>query len=102
MGSLVAIALAARHPDLVRRIVAFAPPLYRDSADARRRLADTDPLAKAVLTQEELSRWLCRLRSRYVRASTLLVRLANPALPEPLAEGRVRHSWESYSQTLAM
>jgi len=46
VGSLVAIALATRHPDLVARIVAFAPPLYRDSAAARDQLTETGPLAK--------------------------------------------------------
>lgn len=101
VGSLVAIALAARHPDLVSSIVAFAPPLYRDGAAARRKLAETDPLAKLSLANEALSRRLCDLRSRYVKTSAFLVRLANPTLPAPLAQDRVRHSWQSYSETLA-
>jgi pimeloyl-ACP methyl ester carboxylesterase len=97
----VAIALASRHPGLVSRIVAFAPPLYPNSAAARRQLAKTDPLAKLFLTHQALSHRLCDLRTRYVKTSTFVVRLANPALPGQLAEDRVRHSWQSYSQTLA-
>lgn len=101
MGSLVAIALAARHPDLVSSIVAFAPPLYRDGAAARRKLAETDPLAKLSLANEALSRRFCDLRSRYVKTSAFLVRLPHPTLPAPLAQDRVQHSWQSYSETLA-
>jgi pimeloyl-ACP methyl ester carboxylesterase len=101
VGSLVAIALAARHPDLVSSVVAFAPPLYPDGAAARRQLAEIDPLARLSLANEALSRRLCDLRSRYVKTSACLVRLANPTLPAPLAQDRVRHSWQSYSETLS-
>lgn len=44
---------------------------------------------------------MCALRSRYVKTSAFVVRLANPTLPAPLAQDRVRHSWQSYSETLA-
>lgn len=101
VGSLVALALANRHPEIVSRIVAFAPPLYRDSAAARRQLAETNPLAKAFLTNETLSRRLCDLMSRHPKTSSFLVRLANPTLPAPLAADRVEHSWQSYAETLA-
>ena len=101
VGSLVAIALATRHSDLVSSIVAFAPPLYRDSATARDQLAETGPLAKLSLANQALSRRVCDLRSRYAKTSAVLVRLANPTLPAPLAEDRVEHSWQSYSATLA-
>ncbi len=39
IGSLVALRLAVRHPDLVAGLVAFAPPWYADPRDARRRLS---------------------------------------------------------------
>lgn len=101
VGCLVAIALATRHPELVTRIVAFAPPLYRNSAGARRHLAKANPLARLSLTNEALARRVCELRSRHADASVRLVRLTNPSMPAPLARDRVLHSWQSYSGTLA-
>lgn len=101
VGCLVAFALAARHPELVSRIVGFAPPLYRDSSAARRQLAETNPLAKVFLTNQAVSRRMCDLMSRYRKTSAFLVRLANPTLPAPLAADRVEHSWQSYTETVA-
>lgn len=101
VGSLVALHLAVRHPELVTAIVAFSPPIYESPAAARRNISSIDPLAKLFLANAELGERVCALMCRHRRAAALLVRAAQPALPVALAEDRVEHSWASYSETLA-
>ncbi len=101
LGSVVALRLAMRHPDLVAGLVAVAPPLYPDITTAERRVAGTDPLARILLSNETLGRWLCDWMCRFPRASSLLVRIVRPSMPAALAADRVQHSWVSYSETLS-
>lgn len=101
LGALVALRLAIRHPDLVSGVVAFAPPIYRDEATARRQIGSTDPLARLLLVNEELCAKACEFMCRHPRLSAALVRLARPTLPAPLATDRVEHSWASYHETVA-
>ena len=101
VGSVVALRLAVKHPDLVAGLVAIAPPLYPDIATAERRVAGTDPLARLLLANENLGRRLCDWMCRYPRAASLLVRMVRPSMPSALADDRVRHSWVSYSETLS-
>ena len=101
VGSLVALRLAVRHPDLVAGIVAIAPPLYPSRDAARRQIAESDPLARLLVLNEGIGRRLCDLMCRFPRAAETLVRVARPDLPAPLAADRVRHSWASYHETLA-
>lgn len=101
LGSLVALRLAVRHPELVASVVAFSPPIYRDEATARRQIASTDPLARLLLVNEELCARACEFMCRHRRLSAAVVRLARPTLPAPLANDRVEHSWASYHETLS-
>lgn len=100
IGTIVALALAARHPHLVAGIAAFSPPWYEDRDSARDHLAATDPLARLFLSDATLARWSCRLMCRYRDAAATVVRLVRPNLPGPLAADRVRHTWTSYSESL--
>ena len=101
VGSLVALRLAVRHPELVMAIVAFAPPLYRNPAAAQRQLARMDPLARVLVLNEAVARRLCSLMCRYPGAAGTVVKATRPGLPGPLAEDRVEHSWASYHETLS-
>lgn len=101
IGALVALRLSVRHPGLVAGIVAMAPPLYPSPEAAQRQIANTDPLARLLVFNEPLGRWLCGLMCDHPRASVALVRVARPGLPAPLAADRVRHSWASYHETMA-
>jgi pimeloyl-ACP methyl ester carboxylesterase len=101
VGSLVALRLAARHPELVASVVAFAPPLYRDPQTARRQIARTDPLARVLVLNEAVARGMCLLMCRYRDAAATVVKATRPTLPAPLADDRVKHSWASYHETLS-
>ena len=100
LGSLIAIRLARRHPDLVAGIVAFSPPLYRDQAAARQRLRRANVLLRLFVSSPSLTRWVCDWMREHRDLAASLGRLARPDLPEPLAEDRFKHTYRSYSETL--
>lgn len=99
LGSLVALAFAARYPERVRAIVAFAPPLYRDRAAAARHVArlglTTRVLGQPGPVAAAACRWMCRHRPQAARVAEWW----RPDLPPVLARDGVQHSWASYSQT---
>lgn len=101
IGTLVSLRLAVRSPQLVGSIVGFAPPIHRDQERARRHLASMDPLARLLITNEDLAERACAVMCRHRSTAAALVRVARPRLPATLAHDRVEHSWASYSQTLA-
>ncbi len=101
LGCLVAIELARRHPHLVAGIVAFSPPLYHDEAEARRRLSRANPLVRLFVTNPSLSEAVCDWMCEHPSFAGRLGRVLRPELPRPLAEDRFKHTYRSYSETLA-
>ncbi len=100
LGSLIAIRLAATHPDRVSGIVAFGPPLYRDRRSARAHVAGTGPMGPLFVlpgrTAQIACRWVCDHRA----LSAKLAELTHPGLPPAIAADGVQHSWDSYSETI--
>ncbi len=100
MGALIALRLAATHPDRVRAVVGFAAPLYRTPADAAAHIGGIDPLAKMFVlettTAYRACQWVCEHRT----AAGLLSQLLRPDLPGAIARDGVRHTWPSYSESL--
>lgn len=101
MGALIALRLATRRPRLVTAIVAIAPPIYRDSADARRRIASLGPFARMFALDTRWARRLCALMCRYRPAAARLTSWLRADLPSELARASVQHSWDSYSESLS-
>lgn len=101
LGCLVAIEVARRHPELVAGIVAFSPPLYADGAAARRWLKGANPLLRLFVASPWLSEAVCSWVCEHRDVAGRVGRLIRPELPAPLAEDRVKHTYRSYSQTLA-
>ncbi len=101
LGCLVAIQVARRHPDLVAGIVAFSPPLYVDAAAARRCLSRSNLLIRLFVLTPLLSEAVCDWMCEHPNLAGRLGRILRPELPTPLAEDRVKHTYRSYSQTLA-
>ncbi len=100
LGSLVAIHLARRHPEVVAGIVAFSPPLYRDQDGARERLSRANILLRLFVSSPSLAAWVCEWMCEHRDLAGWLGRLIRPDLPEPLAEDRLEHTYQSYSETL--
>jgi pimeloyl-ACP methyl ester carboxylesterase len=100
LGTLVALRMAATHPDRVSAIVAFGPPLYPDEATARAHVAATGPMARLFvlpgIAAEMACGWVCRHRALAGRLAVL----THPGLPALIAADGVEHSWASYSETL--
>ncbi len=101
LGCLVAIQLARRHPGLVAGIVAFSPPLYADEVAARRWLGRANPLVGLFVASPSLSEAVCDWVCEHPKLAGRLGRVLRPELPRPLAEDRFKHTYRSYSQTLA-
>jgi len=60
MGSLLALAWAARRPDRVRGVAAISAPLFASTSEARMWLGRADPLAWLMLHAPWAARVLCR------------------------------------------
>ncbi|WP_242343539.1 alpha/beta fold hydrolase [Anaeromyxobacter terrae] len=105
LGALVAIWLACNHPERVRGVIAFAPPLFRDARHMRRQIAKQGVLQRVFGLQNPAATWLARLACRNLcsarpRLATRLYSALRPALPTPVLEDATRHSWISYSETV--
>lgn len=103
LGAAVGLTMAHLHPGTVRRLVLVSPPIYRSPDQARRHLVDAlTRLERLLLTDTPLAGVVCRAvcmrRPALARRAALLYR---PELPPPIALDGVRHSWTSYSQSLA-
>jgi len=102
LGALVALRVAATHPDRIAAIVAFGPPVYPDSRTARAHVAATSPMGRLFVlpgrVAEDACRWVCDHRSLAARLSVL----THPGLPEAIAADAVQHTWTSYAQTLEL
>jgi len=100
MGTLVALALATHHPDMVDRVVAIAAPIYLSRADGMRHVRAMGRLQGLMAfgsTSRRMCRWMCKHRALAGRLVTFL----QPGLPVPIARAGVQHSWASYSQSMA-
>ncbi|HET9050383.1 MAG TPA: alpha/beta fold hydrolase [Candidatus Dormibacteraeota bacterium] len=102
-GACVALALARRHPDLVRGIVAISPPVFRDAAHARAQMLGALTLVERTIAMDTpwarmLCTAVCMHRPRLARR---LARAYRPELPPAVAIDGVAHTWPSYSESLA-
>lgn len=100
LGSLLAVALAARHPQLVRGVVGFAPPLFRTPADARRRVGGLGLTSRLFALPGPVARTACGWMCAHRDAAAKLARLWRPGLPAAIVRDGVQHSWVSYSETM--
>jgi pimeloyl-ACP methyl ester carboxylesterase len=101
LGALLAIWMAACHPDQVRGVVAFAPPIYRDPKHARQQIARVGWLERLFGPDKWAAKMACEnLCQARPRLAMRLYSIIRRGVPYPLIEDSVRHSWVSYSETL--
>ncbi|QGN32501.1 alpha/beta fold hydrolase [Microlunatus sp. Gsoil 973] len=100
-GALLSLWLASRYPDKVRRVVAIAPPLFRDPEHARRQIRQLGRLEQLFAFQDWAAKIFCRhLCQKRPKLAARLYGVIRPDLPEPILEDATRHSWTSYSETI--
>lgn len=99
-GCLIAIHLAAAHPERVRAIVGFSPPLYRSPAEARAHIGELGPMARLLALDTAWSRRVCDWVCEHRDLAAGLAEVARPDLPGPIARDGIEHTWPSYSETL--
>jgi len=99
LGTLLAVALAERHPDLVAGVVAFCPPLYADETSARERVASLGWMEAQLVRDGPWAKALCEWVCDHREAAARFASLVRPGLPARIRQDGVQHNWESYSQT---
>ncbi len=99
-GVIVALRLATTRPDLVRAVIGVGPPLYRTVPDARRHIKALGPMARLFANDGQLAEMACRWVCNHRDAAARLAEWGRPDLPAQIARDGVRHSWNSYSESL--
>jgi pimeloyl-ACP methyl ester carboxylesterase len=99
-GCIVALALAARHPDLVSRLVLTGLPAWPDPATAATEVARLGVMARWTATGNPLGQRACRLVCDHRPLAAVLAPLLVRSVPAAVAIDGTRHSWPSYSRTL--
>lgn len=99
MGTLVALALASYHRELVDRVIAIAPPIYASRADGMRHIRSMGVLER-LMAFGPISRLMCRWMCNHRTLAARLVPLIEPSLPIAVARAGVQHIWASYSQSM--
>lgn len=102
LGTLIALRFAATHPDRVRAIVAFGPPLYPDPRSAREHVAATSPMGWLFVLPGRIAEHACRLVCNHRALAARGAMFSHPSLPHAVAADAVEHTWTSYSQTLQL
>lgn len=100
-GALLALWLASRHPDKVSRVVAIAPPLFRDPEHARRQVRRLGLLERLFAFQDRAVKLFCtNLCEKRPELAARLYSVLRRDLPYPILADATRHSWISYSETI--
>lgn len=100
LGALIALRLAATHPERVTSVVAFGPPLYPDAQTARAHVRATSPMARLFVLPGGLAETACRWTCDHRALAGQISILTHPSLPPAVAADGVQHSWASYAETL--
>jgi pimeloyl-ACP methyl ester carboxylesterase len=99
MGTLVALALLDRYPELVDSVVAIAPPVFQSRADARRHVSAMSTLIR-VMAFDPPAHFLCSVMCAHRGLARRLAPLMRPDMPAPIARDAVNHTWYSYVQSM--
>lgn len=100
MGSLIALRLAATNPEAVESLLLIAMPIYIDPRQAKRHITSCSKL-KELAYYGVTSRLLCTMWCSMLRPiSSRLAPYYLPHLSRDAAQDSVKHTWQSYSQSL--
>lgn len=100
MGGALALRWAAEHTDRVRAVITFGAPLFRNRAEADRRVAGMGRLEALLAGDGPLPRAVCGWMCRHRRAASWLAVVYRPDLPVPVARSGVKHTWSTYTGSM--
>lgn len=100
MGALLALRLAAIHPERVKEVVLIGMPIYTDAASARKAITKSKVRNKLAF-YGPTSHILCTVWCRILRPlSKRIAPFYLKNLPKIVAQDSVLHTWQSYSQSM--
>lgn len=100
MGTIVALRLASRHPELVSSVLAFAPVLYRNTEDAEAHLRHMGSLERMLAVDGALAHRVCEWSCDHRETAAWLAERLDPAFPAPIARDGVAHTPPAYFGSL--
>lgn len=98
-GCVLALALAAGHPERVAGVLGVAPPLYPDAETALSHIAGLGWLDRQLAEGGPAAQRVCRFAHGHPATVAVIGRLARRRLPVPVITDGARHTWASYSLT---
>ncbi|MDQ2788142.1 MAG: alpha/beta fold hydrolase [Chloroflexota bacterium] len=102
LGAILAVEYAARFPDQVRGLVLLALPLYRSRDEAQRYIiAHGAWMARMTVLNGRIAHTIHMVMATFRPLVALLAGRLTTGLPPEIAEDAIRHTWASYSGTLA-
>lgn len=96
-GAMLAAEYAARHTDSVRRVILFGTPVFRDEAEARRRVSEMSVLAGLTVRNRWFAKLVCTLHTAFLPASARLAPFLSRELPPAVLADGAAHYWPSVS-----
>ena len=100
MGALIALRLAALHPNTVKKLILIAMPIYTSPQQAHAAITSSSKL-KELAYYGISSKVLCNTWCRYLRPiSSRLAPKYLTYLSKAAAADSVLHTWQSYAQSL--
>jgi pimeloyl-ACP methyl ester carboxylesterase len=100
LGSLIAIRMAARYPDMVSSVICFSPPLYPDREDAKQHIARMGLFEKFFALDTPFARALCQWECDHREWAAPIAELLAPELPRAITRDSVNHTPASYFGTM--
>lgn len=99
-GCAVAVALAATHPQAVRRLVLVTPPVFADRLEALDQFAGEPWLTRTTLKDSGAAEIACGMMCLLRQPLKLIAPLARRDVPADVARGSLEHCWPAYRQGL--
>ena len=97
MGTLLALAYAARYPHQVERLVLFSVPYFGSKQKALNYFGSQSALYRLLLANMALAALICIITRRIFGR---LMPYLRPDLPRAVAADIVKHTWRSFTSSL--
>lgn len=100
MGSIIALRLATLHPERVSALKLISVPVYASKQAAQHEIASAGFLPKGMM-YGGFAHYLCTHMHSFQKSLLRFVGLLRKDLPRAVAEDAFKHTWYSYSRSMA-